>query len=340
MKKTNLFTMLISVAAVVALIIVGACTKEGPAGPPGENGTDGNATCGVCHNNTADVETKIDQWAASRHANGGTNFENAAGCAPCHTSQGFKEVIVTDTTACAAAIEDPANISCYTCHKIHDTYAVADWDLRKTAATPSWLAKTTNDLGTANLCAQCHQPRISYKVPDVTQPDGIYTVTSTRFGPHHGPQSSTLTGTAFYMVGSGYNNSSHLGIENACVTCHMSSAMGYYAGGHTFKVYSDEEGAFNLVGCTPCHTEEEAQANIDEFTVTITDLMTQLGTKLVAAGIYNPAGTSGYAVKGDYTNRVAGAYWNFITIIEDKSTGIHNPKFVQKILENSIADLP
>jgi hypothetical protein len=334
MKRMNLFASLVSAAAIVALMTVASCTKEGP------QGADGNATCGTCHDNTAEVEIKIDQWSASRHANGGTNFENAGGCAPCHTSQGFQQIILTDTTALTAAVEDPANISCYTCHKIHDTYSESDWDLRKTEATPSWLAGTTNDLGKANLCAQCHQPRVSYKVPDVNNPEGTYTVGSTRFGPHHGPQSSTLTGTAYYLVGSGYNNSSHAAIQDACVTCHMASAMGYYAGGHTFKVYSDEESAYNLAGCAPCHTEEEAQANIDELTASVTDLMTQLGTKLVAAGIYNPAGTSGTAVKGDYTNKVAGAYWNFISIMEDKSGGVHNPKFVEKVLENTIASLP
>jgi hypothetical protein len=67
--------------------------------------------------------------------------------------------------------------------------------------------------------------------------------------------------------------------------------------------------------------------------------MTELGTLLQTAGIYNPAGTSGTAVKGDYPTKVVGAYWNFITIIEDKSQGVHNPKFVEKILENSIASL-
>lgn len=345
MKKITLLSMLFSVALVVSLIVISACTKEGAQGPPGTNGengingTDGTATCGTCHDNSEGVETKIGQWATSFHATSGLQFENATGCAPCHTSQGFKEVIVTDSTAVAVSPENPSNINCYTCHKIHDTYSASDWELRKTTATPSWLANTTFDLGKGNLCAQCHQPRTSYPVPDVTQPDAIYTVSSTRFGPHHGPQSSTLTGTAYYLVGSGYNNSSHLGIENTCVTCHMASAMGYYSGGHTFNVYSVDEGAFNLNGCTPCHTAEEAQSNIDNLQAEVTDLLAQLGVLLQAQGIYNPNGTSGTAVKGDYPNKIVGAYWNMQSVIEDKSLGVHNPKFVKLVLENSIASL-
>jgi hypothetical protein len=348
MKKFKLLSMLFSVALVVSLIAISACTKEGPAGPAGKdgtngedgiNGTDGTAVCSTCHDNSETVETKIGQWENSFHATSGLQFENRTTCAPCHTSQGFKEVIITDSTATVAAISDPANINCYTCHKIHDTFTGADWGLRKTTATPSWLAGTTFDFGTGNLCAQCHQPRISYAVPDVTQPDGIYTVSSTRFAPHYGGQSSTLTGTAYYLVGTGYNNSSHAAIENTCVTCHMAAAMGYGAGGHTFKVYDEEEGAFNLAGCVPCHTAEEAQANIDELQANVTTLLAELGTLLEAQGIYNPAGTSGTAVKGDYTNKVAGAYWNFVSVEYDLSLGVHNPKFVEKILENSIASL-
>jgi hypothetical protein len=48
----------------------------------------------------------------------------------------------------------------------------------------------------------------------------------------------------------------------------------------------------------------------------------------------------GAAVPGTYTNRVAGACWNFRTIaVEDRSMGIHNPKFVKRLLQNSIESL-
>jgi hypothetical protein len=348
MKKFKLLSMLFSVAIVVSLIAISACTKEGPAGPAGKdgtngedgiNGTDGTAVCSTCHDNSETVETKIGQWENSFHATSGLQFENAAGCAPCHTSQGFKEALANDTTACTAAITDPANINCYTCHKIHDTYTANDWELRKTDPNTFWLTGETVDLGKGNLCVRCHQPRISYTIPDVTNPDGIYTVGSTRFGPHHGPQGTTLNGIAFYKVGEGYMNSAHTNITDACVNCHMASAVGYATGGHSFNVADEEEG-LNTNGCLDCHTATEAGDAVEALQAEVQGLLDQLGVKLEAAGIYNPNGTSGYAVKGDYSNKVAGAYWNYISIREDKSLGVHNPKFVRTLLTNSFNSLP
>ena len=354
MKKFNFLTMLMSVAIILSLVVVGACTKEGPQGPPGKDGTngtngtngedgidgqDGTATCAVCHDNSEEVTIKINQWGTSLHAIGGTNFENRTTCAPCHTSQGYKEVCNKDTTATMAAVSDPANINCYTCHTIHDTYSEADWTLRKNTPVKFWLAGTTVDFGKANTCAQCHQPRTSYAIPDVNNPDGQYVISSSqsRFGPHYGAQSSTITGTSYYLVGGDYSNSMHTSIESSCVTCHMGNAIGFTAGGHSFNIYDEEEDTYVTSGCAPCHTATEADEYIRAFQPEIEALETQLGELLATAGIYNP--TTGLAVPGTYTNKVAGAYWNYKSVVSDGSMGVHNPKFVKRILEQSIASL-
>ena len=336
--------MLLSVGIATSMIIVTSCTKEGPAGPAGQNGEngingkDGNATCGVCHDNSEEVEARITQWGASIHAIGGRFFENGTSCAPCHTSQGFKEVVVTGAQTTAATIENPNNINCYTCHKIHDTYTVDDWQLRYSAPITFWFNGENHDFGKGNLCAHCHQSRPSSTFPDVTNPEGDYTVTSTRFGPHHGPQSEALVGSGVYMVGEGYFNSSHAEVPDACVTCHKSVAVGNTSGGHTFNIYDEEEGTYNVSGCVACHTEDEAIANIEEFQPEILALLDQLGTLLATAGILDPVADA--AIKGTFTNNVAGAYWNYRFVREDKSLGVHNPKFIQKLLENSIAVFP
>jgi len=351
MKKFRFLSMLMSVAVVVSLILAGACTKEGPQGPAGANGQDGedgidgkdgNATCGVCHDNSELVETKVLQWGASIHATGGNYERNAVSCAPCHTSQGFKEVVVTGAMVTEETIADPSNINCYTCHFIHDTYTVDDWALRTTAQVTLQInGETMPDYGNGNLCINCHQPRPA-TIPDAANPEGTYQVTNGRWGPHHGPQSTVLTGKAFYMVGSGYSNSMHDQTPGGCIGCHMTDAFGSQAGGHSFNITYEYHGSteYNLVGCVDCHgSTDDAEAAIEEFEPEFEALLTELGTLLQAAGIYNPAGTSGTAVTGTYTNKVAGAYWNFITLEEDRSMGIHNPKFTKKILENSIASL-
>jgi hypothetical protein len=122
----------------------------------------------------------------------------------------------------------------------------------------------------------------------------------------------------------------------------MADAFGSQAGGHSFNITYDYHGVteFNLLGCVECHgTVADAEAAIEEYEPEFEALLQELGTLLVTAGIYNPEGTSGTAVKGTYSNKVAGAYWNFITLEEDRSNGIHNPKFAKKILENTIASL-
>jgi formate-dependent nitrite reductase cytochrome c552 subunit len=304
------------------------------------DGQDGNATCGVCHDNSENVETKILQWGASTHAIGGNFERNGTNCAPCHTSQGFKEVVQTGEQETAADIMDPANINCYTCHKIHDTYAVEDWELRAYSSFNLWLTGDLIDMGSANLCARCHQPRTSYAIPDVNNPDGSYEVTSSRFGPHHGPQSTVVNGLAFYMVGSGYSNSSHADIANGCVHCHMGDAYGNQAGGHTFSMDYEYHGELAVwaASCIECHgSDDELHELVEEWEAEFDALATELGALLFKEGIITESGST---VDSTFTNRVAGACWNWRTlVIEDRSKGIHNPRFAKKILENSIESL-
>jgi len=204
MKKMKMLSMMLTTMLLASFMFV-SCTKEGPAGLPGKDGTngedgingaDGTATCAVCHDNSEKIEAFIGQWGVSDHAIGGHNFENRTTCAPCHTSQGFREVVGTDLTATAEAISNPSNINCYTCHNIHATYTSSDWELRKTGPHKFWLTQETVDLGNSNLCLSCHQPRTSYTIPDVTKPNDMYNVTSSRFSPHYGSQGSTLLGVA------------------------------------------------------------------------------------------------------------------------------------------------
>ncbi|MCB0805557.1 MAG: hypothetical protein KDC05_07130 [Bacteroidales bacterium] len=352
MKKVNLL-YLFGVLGLFVALSMSSCTKEGPQGPAGKDGvdgvdgedgidgTDGTATCIQCHDNSESIETKILQWGASIHATGGNYERNATDCAPCHTSQGFKERILTGAMETAEVIQDPSNINCYTCHFIHDTYTSGDYALRTTEPVTLWINGEEIDFGNGNLCVQCHQPRVS-TIPDVTNPDGDYEVTSGRWGPHHGPQSTVVTGKAFYEVGSGYTNSMHDQTPGGCIGCHMADAFGSQAGGHSFNITYEYHGSteFNLNGCVDCHGSiDDAEAALEEFEPEFEMLLDSLANLLIAEGIYNPDGGSGTAVTGTYSNKVAGAYWNFITLEEDRSMGVHNPKYTKKILENTIESL-
>jgi hypothetical protein len=346
MKKTRF------ILGIIALFISGsvffaACTKEGPAGKDGKdgvdgeagiNGTDGTATCIQCHDNTQALFAKTSQWANSTHAVGGHQFENRTTCAACHTSQGFIEQITTDTILVAVA--DPNPINCYTCHNVHKSYTTGDWALTTVAPVTSRVNNATFDFGNANLCANCHQgrtinPKVTVGGPDVT-------LTSTRYGMHHGPQANVLKGIGGGCLefGSGYQNSQHgTSIENGCINCHMSSAVGNLTGGHTMTIANEEEGD-NFSGCGGDNCHGDGSTLEDDVAALKTDvqaLLDALKLKLDAAGITVAGSMS--PIKGTYPSKVAGAYVNYQVITEDRSLGVHNPKYIKKLLENTIAEL-
>jgi len=47
----------------------------------------------------------------------------------------------------------------------------------------------------------------------------------------------------------------------------------------------------------------------------------------------------GSAVTGTYSSDVAGARFNYQMCLEDRSNGVHNPKYVKALLQNSIEAL-
>ncbi len=344
----------------MSLVFV-SCTKEGAQGLAGTNGqdgedgingTDGTATCIQCHDNTQAMFAKVNQWEHSMHAMGETSFENGTSCAPCHTSQGFLERMATDTTATLAAIENPNMVNCYTCHDIHATYTPADWALTHADPVNYWSKggeTVTLDMGSGNVCANCHQSRKVNPFPVVNSSD-TYTITSYRYGPHHGPVSNMIGGFgAFEIAGSvSYTDNPHAAVENGCVTCHMAAAVGNLAGGHTMKIAFEEGGAeaLNFAGCDECHTDIEA--DFEEVQTEIAGLLDQLNALLMAQAIL---GADGYVLGDDGVNRASssnpanisaieeGAVLNFKMVLEDKSLGIHNIGYARAILTNSIESL-
>ena len=315
----------------------GAKGDKGDKGDPGDPGAAGTAGCIECHDMSTDLVARLDQWSNSQHNLGGNFERNGQGCNECHTHEGFREFIATGAVAGPPA--NPTAIGCRTCHNIHTTYGEADYSLAvsgpATFRASQLAGEAPYDRGNSNLCATCHQPRSS-TMP--TPGGGDYTVTSSRFGPHHGPQSAMLMGIGGYEVpGSmSYANTAHTTmISNGCIQCHMAAPFGRQSGGHTMRLayeYHEAEVA-NVAGCTGCHTDA-TDFDINGAVTEIEALATQLGDMLIADGLLT---ASGSAVAGTYSANKAGALWNYRTIvIEDRSKGIHNPKYTKALLTNSI----
>lgn len=329
-----------SLIAALVVVAISSCTKEGPQGPAGKDGQDANATCGQCHNFTDSIVTKIFQYNGSQHATGSTAFEGTrADCAPCHASQGFTEAILNDKDTVAAGFNEPAPINCRTCHKIHETYTNDDWALRITSGFTTRIG-VQMDLaangGNGNLCARCHQARKAS--PWITDPNSaeIVNVTSTRWGPHHGPQSEVLAGNGCFVIGSAiYENSPHKDIAS-CVTCHGATpAMGNLTGGHTLRLANEEEGD-NLSGCktTGCHPSATS-FDIDDSQTEIEGLLNTLKVQLATADLLD-TNTMLLPQKGNYKMSDLAVFWNFQMIEADRSMGVHNYKYTKGVLNACI----
>ena len=339
MNKT-LFATLCALLLVVAMI---GCDRETKTEVVTVE-VEGQEECMVCHSGYLDQAQG--EWANSIHASGSSiDYTNRGGtdCTQCHNQQGFLDYL--ETGEVHAPYDDVSAIGCFTCHSPH-TYG----DLRLiTTGAVELVDGSTFDYNEGNLCVTCHHAR--------TSPAAIgdnFNVTSTHWGPHHGPQGDLLNGTLGYeFSGYNYTYSNHKNaIDKACVTCHMGNPRqhsGYGVGGHSFNI-SDEEGNSIYSVCTDCH----ASANKLDFTAdadydhdgTIEGYMTEfdgladsLATLLVAEGVlagnavdgYHPV--TGVIADGD----LAGALWNYLYLVpEDRSKGMHNFNYAQGLLQSSI----
>ncbi len=340
MKK--LVTILMLIPALALIVFVASCTKEGPAGPAGENGingTDGTATCGQCHDSGEAFLGKVIQWEASTHATGSTFERNTESCAPCHTSMGFKEVIETGENATAAPIANPTPVNCYTCHKIHQDYTADDWALTLTDPVAMRTDGGTYNMGVSNICAKCHQVNPPNPMPEVGTLDEIE-ISSPYWGPHHGPQGSMMIGNGGYEIGSGYENSPHSSmIESGCKQCHMSSAYGTQAGGHQMGMTYAYHGhdVVNKAGCIECHTNpDNLDAKIEATNLAIETKLTELQVILMDLGRLDEGN---HIIPGTMPSLHAGAVYNYLYVLEDRSGGSHNYMYAMTLLDNTIAAL-
>lgn len=354
MKKINLFYFVTAIVFGLALTI-SSCTKEGPTGPAGadgavgENGTDGtdgvdgNATCMECHTlgNKAAVEA---DYAMSTHFNSVVQWNgqltyqyagegpNRTSCTGCHTEQGFVawqytgNGIYPDTNG----VQSGMPIGCIACHDMHSTFDFendgVDYALRTTDPVDlkMYMAMdppqtVTLDMGgSSNLCANCHQPMSPGPDPEAGE---LFTITSSHWGPHHGPHATTLEGIGAYELGAGYptpGTSTHR-TEASCTSCHMHEGTG-----HKWEV--------TIASCTDCH---EGIENFDWHGVQteVQGLMAELKQKLDDAGMLDEGD---HIIPGDYPVDHAGAYYNYVWVKDDRSDGVHNPGYIKTMLINSI----
>jgi len=305
----------------------GAPGVAGPEGPPGPAGADadlGDLSCTGCHNDSTLITGKAAAWEESLHGSGEAFVRGtSASCAGCHSGGAFSERVAAGLSPDEVENGDPnpTRQECRTCHAIHTTYTDQDWALETTSPVDLFAFEgTTYDGGKGNLCVQCHQPRRGID-PVV---DGEIAITSTHWGPHHGPQSAMLLG----LAGAGAdglalegNPASHATlVEDTCVTCHMGEGAS-----HTYEP--------DVAACQACHSgiedfdfsglQTEVQAGLD-----------QLEKALIAKGWLDE---EGHPVVTSVPAGEAAALWNWIYIAhEDGSLGVHNPAYTRTLIQEGL----
>jgi hypothetical protein len=337
MKK--LFKINLILAAVCMLAMAGFTACEGPAGVPGEDGENGKdgtngtnglnstASCIKCHNSSSDLLAKSKQLNHSLHGSGhaweveGTRNN----CAPCHSNEGFLDVIAKNPSkkaynASAAALANPTSFGCRTCHKIHTAYDSTDYAL--TTTTPvDMLIDTSKTLladfpagSSSHLCAKCHQPRLVKTMDFANNPTGTYTGINFRWGTHYGTQAAIASGRgAKEFTGAvAYTNSAHKA-GASCASCHAAPAPASgssLSGGHTFHIVDDNGLVNNTNGCKSCHADATVLAGkITNTRNEINTLVNQLGAKLDEIG-----GANGGILQKD-----ASGYTGYVDIFEASS---------------------
>ncbi len=280
--------------------------------------------CMACHNDTTVITGKQTGWSESMHGTGESYGRGtSASCAGCHSGGGFSAMVAAGLTPDTVEAGDPkpTRQDCRACHQIHTSYTNADWALETTDPVVLYaFEEVTYDGGKGNLCANCHQPRRTIAAPD---PNDNIAVTSTHWGPHHGPQSAMLLGIGGGGDVVGTISPHAVLVKSTCVSCHISEN-----GAHTFEAVE--------ASCTGCHPDADG-FDVGGVQTEVAALIAELGELLVAKGLLDE---EGHPVVGEYPSAQAAALWNYIMIeIEDGSLGVHNPGYTKALLEASIAAL-
>ncbi|HKK12324.1 MAG TPA: hypothetical protein VJ945_05805 [Flavobacteriaceae bacterium] len=359
MKKFKFFSFLLIAASSLMFM---QCTSEytpipgtdgidGVDGAPGADGV-GVQECIDCHS-SEHRDAIMTQYAISNHANGTSWARGTSqGCAQCHNNQGFIDLfsgLYFDDEGYPTANLDPdynpyqtsSPIYCTGCHnsdKGHrsfdfandgNDYAMRTLDPVSLVIDRSITIDSKNDadtMGYSNTCINCHQPRTPAPTPNAY---GNFAVTSSHWGPHHGPQ-----GTFLYGIGGAILPGAMPAIGDAthakgasCITCHMGEPSEAENGGHTWNPTDN--------ACITCHGDRPEE--VEGFADLKATLLAELQTKgLDSTGTKYIIDATGHLQTGTYPVKVAQAAFNYLMLEEDKSEGIHNPEYAKDLAQNSI----
>jgi hypothetical protein len=335
--------MLVLVTILIGTILVftacagaeGAAGPQGPAGPAGPQGPAGPAgdaaevsaadlSCTECHNDTSIITGKKAAWEESLHGSGVAFIEEGPRntCAGCHSGATFSAMIDAgqNFTEDESGDATPTHQDCRTRPQTHTSYPSEDWALETTEPVTQVVSGLTFDGGAGNLCANCHQARRYIEDFASATTAGSYDATI-RFNPHLSVQGDILLGSGGAGV-EGSPGAHYSMVEDTCVGCHMGEGDN-----HLMEP--------QIATCQACHADAE-NYDINGVQTAVEERLVELQAALQSAGLVDEAGTP---VPGTYDEAQATALWNYGVIHEDASHGVHNPSYINALLDASFEAL-
>jgi predicted CXXCH cytochrome family protein len=298
-------------------------------------------------------------WAASGHAvfAEGSHTSNTS-CFPCHSGTAFVKWLGSKSSPGFSVTADGnKNISCSACHDPHSKAndnqlrVVAIDSLRNGWIPPAGLG------GKGLLCMNCHNSRYKQKVKETPPYYGF----GSRFTPHSNNQADMFFGRNSYEFGDANlaGLSTHTGVENACVTCHMPERVNGSSvhADHEWSMIDTVGGAHDQVtACVQCHgpitSFDAIRAPYDfDRNGLIEGVETEIHGMLNVLKSRLPLGADGEPIGGSTVTAADSArivnrpdlvrgIWTYYFVRNDGSYGMHNTKYAVAILQKALGWYP
>ncbi|MCK9426641.1 MAG: T9SS type A sorting domain-containing protein [Ignavibacteriaceae bacterium] len=321
--------------------------------------------CLQCHDSPTKHSIGL-AWKESLHATmplSGSQVGRSA-CYPCHSGSALIKYVNNPTNpGYDQTVDNIASISCITCHDPHS--ANHEYQLRIVEAD-SLKNGYKPPLGTGGkgaLCMTCHKVRVNSKTT-VNGYMAVYGVAGksypSRIYPHYSPQADMFLGQNSYDfdVATLKGVMTHEGVEDACVTCHMSTRINGsgIAPNHAMSMV-DKNGQDVVTACKSCHgnitsfddikagsdydgdgTVESTIHEIDGLLVILADLLPKDNTGAVVelANTATRVADSTAIATSQYGERVFPGIWNYYYVAHDWSHGVHNARYAVQLLNYTI----
>lgn len=336
--------LLFAIALAVLLVVMVGCT--------GQVG-DREPTGGKQEPRTMRLEI-VEQWAESSHARPITFAAEEEGCKNCHDGQtftqaggGFQPRFEAETTGSAGATGSAETtpprdwVVATDCRVCHTAAGVRIAEAGEVEQIPS-LDRAEGGYGA--LCMACHNGWHGAGARDgeLGAPHGSVQ-TDMFFGVNTVPVEAQGGATQSEVE----SESPHAKVTDTCVGCHVS---GGDSPNHTFVVQSFE-------GCKrkDCHKSDmtdggtakedfDGDGTTEKYQVEVEGLLDAL-----EAAINQSAGTSSFtSAQGNVvfeggqvtaTDPAYAAAYNYLFVVDDRSRGVHNPKFTMRLLQDSLASV-